>query len=130
MLDALSFPIGYQLVLVAAFLSSVVEVRTLMRMREPEASRSGVAEGASRADGEGSVRMPRSYIAYCLVNGLFYLGWTMGAPLFTLLCALCRSMWWAFNAISGCSASGFPILEPPGQTARKVLELAATAEWR
>jgi len=133
MLDALSFPIGYQLVLVAAFLSSVVEVRTLMRMREPEASRSGVAEGASRADGEGSVRMPRSYIAYCLVNGLFYLGWTMGAPLFTLYYVQVLkvgSMWvGAFNVISmAVQYLAFPYWSRLARSRGSVLALgAATA---
>lgn len=90
-LDALSFPIGYQLVLAAAFLSSVVEVRVLMKMREPASvcicapqGVAGPSDASSGREAAGRARPPRSFVVFCLCTALFYVGWIMGAPLFTL----------------------------------------------
>ncbi|OPZ62426.1 MAG: Major Facilitator Superfamily protein [Firmicutes bacterium ADurb.Bin506] len=101
-LDALEFPIGYQLVLGVAFASSVAEVRVLMKMREPAAA----GQSPSRPmQGETSrARLPRSFMVFCLCTALFYVGWIMGAPLFTLYYVTVLevgNLWvGAFNVIS------------------------------
>ncbi len=107
LLDALTFPIGYQVVFLAAFAASVMEVRALAEIHEQPEQRVGDVQPDPQ---EGR----RSGFTFCVILGelrragftaramLFYLGWMMAQPLFTIYYVRvlrCSNLWVAVFSI-------------------------------
>ena len=91
-LDAVRFPLGYQLALVVAFVLAMVEVRTLAQMREPDPELETRVD-QSEFHPSRQARSEESYTPsaargrsreFSLCAMLFYFGWMMGQPLFTI----------------------------------------------
>ena len=118
LLDALSFPIGYQVVFVVAFAASVMEVRALSRTYEPchdgecvpQVSDSARPGALDRKALLGQVAKagftPRAM--------LFYFGWMMAQPLFTIYYVRvldCGNLWVAVFSIVSSMAQylSFPM---------------------
>ncbi len=106
--DSMSFPIGYQLVFVAAFLVSLVEVSVLSKFREPRRVGNSPVAGGGSLDPEAGrptlaqVLANRGYVSFTLKAMIFYLGWMMSQPLFTIYYVRvleCGSLWVAVFSV-------------------------------
>ena len=118
LLDALSFPIGYQVVFVVAFAASVMEVRALSRTYEPCHDGECVPEVSDSARPGALDR--RALLGQVAKAGftpramLFYFGWMMAQPLFTIYYVRvlhCGNLWVAVFSIVSSMAQylSFPM---------------------
>ena len=118
LLDALSFPIGYQVVFVVAFAASVMEVRALAKTHEP-CRDVGYVPRVSDSTRRGTIGR-RALLGQVARAGftpramLFYFGWMMAQPLFTIYYVRvldCGNLWVAVFAIVSSMAQylSFPM---------------------
>jgi MFS family permease len=104
--DSMPFPIGYQLVFVAAFLASLVEVKVLSGLREPARVKMKPQPQEAQASQStfAEVMENKAYVSFTLKAMLFYFGWMMSQPLFTIYYVRvlnCGSLWVAvFSVVS------------------------------
>jgi len=111
-LDIMSFPVGYQVMFVVAFVAAMAEIRIFQRIEEPvdpaAAARdeqgapaaaastttpglAGIARvgpltslGRGLADAGRDLGSHRHFIQYTLASAVFYFSWQIAWPLFTL----------------------------------------------
>ena len=118
LLDALSFPIGYQVVFVVAFAASVMEVRALAKTHEP-CRDVEYAPKVSDSTRRGAIGR-RALLGQVARAGftpramLFYFGWMMAQPLFTIYYVRvldCGNLWVAVFSIVSSMAQylSFPM---------------------
>ncbi|MEA4882579.1 MAG: MFS transporter [Clostridia bacterium] len=114
-LDAAAFPIGYQAVFVAAFAVSMAEIHVLRQIREPVMDGLCSGKGAQVPQTALSrVLANRDFRGFTLRTMLFYLGWLMGQPLFTIFYVRvlrCGNFWvGVFSVVSGMAQFvSFPV---------------------
>ncbi len=83
-LDVMAYPLGYQVVLVVAFVAALVEIRIFQRIDEPPAGPE-VDHGAAPPGGAWrDILSHRLFIRYTLASVVFYFMWQLAWPLFTL----------------------------------------------
>lgn len=118
LLDALSFPIGYQIVFVVAFAASVMEVRTLARIYEPcqdgECASQSSNSNPRKAPGRWALLRQVARAGFTPRAMLFYFGWMMAQPLFTIYYVRvlnCGNLWVAVFSIVSSMAQylSFPM---------------------
>lgn len=95
-LDRLAFPVGYQVMFVAAFLMALIELRIFNMIDEDAAPVQPPAPRAEPAEGRAAPLMDRvgqrlaevrdqpKFVRYVLASMLFYLAWQIPWPLFSL----------------------------------------------
>ncbi len=106
--DSMPFPIGYQLVFVAAFVVSLVEVKVLSGLREPghvsDQPPQQPRDAKPDQSGIREVLANKEYVSFTLKAMLFYFGWMMSQPQFTIYYVRvldCGSLWVAiFSVVS------------------------------
>jgi len=117
-LDVLSFPMGYQVVFVVAFAASVMEVRALSMTYEPRCDAERVPTDSDSGGLRGFDR--RALLGQIARAGftpramLFYFGWMMAQPLFTIYYVRvleCGNLWVAVFSIVSSMAQylSFPL---------------------